>query len=129
MHNSKVFEAMYSVTEADKFLHTPHIYNPLFFFFFLNSLYTPFYYMGALGQAPSLFLAFAARCLFARLYIASPSLNQLLPDEVGNTGWGAVTFHEARATKSNGCLPNAEVYDAEAVGPLRRSNLPSIEST
>ncbi|PON20640.1 hypothetical protein TGAM01_v210514 [Trichoderma gamsii] len=36
-------------------------------------------------------------------------------DELGNTGWGAVTFHKARATKSNGCLPNAEVYDAEAV--------------
>ncbi|KAK0755718.1 hypothetical protein N5P37_011734 [Trichoderma harzianum] len=37
-------------------------------------------------------------------------------DELGNTGWGAVTFHKAQATKSNGCPPNAEVYDAEAVG-------------
>jgi ribonuclease HI len=36
-------------------------------------------------------------------------------DELGNTGWGAVTFYKARATKAKGCLPNAEVYNAEAV--------------
>lgn len=44
-------------------------------------------------------------------------------DELGNTGWGAVTFHKARATKSNGCLPNAEVYDAEAVGAFEAIKL------
>lgn len=37
-------------------------------------------------------------------------------DKLGNTGWGAVIFHKARVTKSNGCFPNAEVYDIEAVG-------------
>ena len=44
-------------------------------------------------------------------------------DELGNTGWGAVTFHKARATKTNGCLPNAEVYDAEAVGAFEAIKL------
>ncbi|PNP44425.1 hypothetical protein TGAMA5MH_03815 [Trichoderma gamsii] len=44
-------------------------------------------------------------------------------DEFGNTGWGAVTFHKARATKSNGCLPNSEVYDAEAVGAFEAIKL------
>lgn len=36
---------------------------------------------------------------------------------------GAVTFHKAQATKSNGCLPNAEVYDAEAVGAFKAIKL------
>ncbi|KAL7922562.1 ribonuclease H-like domain-containing protein, partial [Trichoderma austrokoningii] len=44
-------------------------------------------------------------------------------DEIGNTGWGAISFHKARATKSNGCLPNAEVYDAEAVGAFEAMKL------
>lgn len=44
-------------------------------------------------------------------------------DELGNTGWGAVTFHRARATKANECLPNAEVYDAEAVGAFKAVKL------
>ncbi|KAL7940224.1 hypothetical protein V8C42DRAFT_363610 [Trichoderma barbatum] len=37
-------------------------------------------------------------------------------DELGNTGWGAVTFHDCETTTACGYLPNAEVYDAEAVG-------------
>lgn len=44
-------------------------------------------------------------------------------DECGNTGWGAVTFHNARATSSCGNLPNAEVYDAEAVGAFEALKL------
>ncbi|PNP37739.1 hypothetical protein TGAMA5MH_10340 [Trichoderma gamsii] len=50
-------------------------------------------------------------------------------DEFGNTGWGAVTFHKARATKSNGCLPNAEVYDAEAVGAYEAIKLAKERTT
>ena len=44
-------------------------------------------------------------------------------DEIGNTGWGAVTFHKARATKARGSLANAEVYDAEAVGAFEALKL------
>ncbi|KAL7919595.1 ribonuclease H-like domain-containing protein, partial [Trichoderma austrokoningii] len=39
------------------------------------------------------------------------------------SSWGAISFHKARATKSNGCLPNAEVYDAEAVGAFEAMKL------
>lgn len=39
------------------------------------------------------------------------------------TGWGAVTYHDARATTAKGRLPNAEVYDAEAVGGLEAMKL------
>lgn len=36
-------------------------------------------------------------------------------DELRSTGCGAATFYRARATTSCGHLPNAEVYDAEAL--------------
>lgn len=37
-------------------------------------------------------------------------------DKAGNTGWGAITFHDCRSTTACGFIPNAEVYDAEAMG-------------
>lgn len=47
-------------------------------------------------------------------------------DKAGNTGWGAVTYHDCRSTSACGYIPNAEVYDAEAVGAYEAMKLASI---
>ncbi|RFU78528.1 reverse transcriptase [Trichoderma arundinaceum] len=41
----------------------------------------------------------------------------------GDTGWGAVTYHDCVATTDRGMLMNSEVYDAEAVGALKALEL------
>ncbi|KKO96446.1 hypothetical protein THAR02_11453, partial [Trichoderma harzianum] len=44
-------------------------------------------------------------------------------DKQGNTGWGAVTYHDFKRTTACGPLANAEVYDAEAVGAFEAMKL------
>lgn len=44
-------------------------------------------------------------------------------DKNGHTGWGAVTYHDTRTTTACGYIPNAEVYDAEAVGAFEALKL------
>lgn len=44
-------------------------------------------------------------------------------DKFGNIGQGAVIFYKAQATKFNRCLPNIEVYNAEAVKAFKAIKL------
>ncbi|RFU78212.1 reverse transcriptase [Trichoderma arundinaceum] len=49
---------------------------------------------------------------------AEKHLEFLTPSPDGDTGWGAVTFHDCVVTTDRGRLMNSEVYDAEAFGAL-----------
>ncbi|KAL7910914.1 hypothetical protein GGI35DRAFT_445956 [Trichoderma velutinum] len=44
-------------------------------------------------------------------------------DKAGNTGWGAITYHNCQSTSACGYILNTEVYNTEAVGAYKAIKL------